>query len=147
MIWGAGPVLSLPIGSDALLTNGKYCLGAAGVICKTKFPWVTGLMVQNMWSVYGDPSKKYVNQLLSYPFVNYNFKDCSFISFVPTITADWTSNVNNRWVLPLGLGVGKVTNIGKQPVSLSLSAYKNVMKPDNYPDWQFRFTFSLLFPD
>jgi hypothetical protein len=41
---------------------------------------------------------------------------------------------------------GRVFNIGSQPVNMSLSAYDNVITPEQGPDWQLRFQVQLLFP-
>ena len=41
---------------------------------------------------------------------------------------------------------GKIFSIGKQPINAQLSAYYNVEKPDNGPDWQLRFQIQFLFP-
>lgn len=42
--------------------------------------------------------------------------------------------------------MGRVFNIGHQPVNMSLSAYDNVITPEQGPDWQLRFQVQLLFP-
>ena len=48
--------------------------------------------------------------------------------------------------VPIGGGVQKLFNIGKQPINASLRAYYNVVKPDFGPDWQLQFTWTFLFP-
>ena len=48
--------------------------------------------------------------------------------------------------MPLGLGISKVTAIGKRPTSLSIQYYSNVERPDTAPKSQLRFVVSLLFP-
>ena len=41
---------------------------------------------------------------------------------------------------------GKLTRFGKQPVNLTLKAYKNVMHPDAGPEWSVYAGISFLFP-
>jgi hypothetical protein len=42
--------------------------------------------------------------------------------------------------------VGKIVKLGKLPLNVQLSAYYNVVTPDNAADWQLRFQFQFLFP-
>jgi len=46
----------------------------------------------------------------------------------------------------IGGGVGKIQRFGKLPLNIQLSAYGNVVRPDNGPDWQLRFQVQFLFP-
>jgi hypothetical protein len=46
----------------------------------------------------------------------------------------------------LGGGVGKILHFGKLPVNTKLSAYYNVVTPDDGPDWQIRAQVQLMFP-
>jgi hypothetical protein len=62
------------------------------------------------------------------------------------MTANWEADSGNRWTVPLGGGVGKIQRFGKLPVNFQLSAYGNVVKPDNGPDWQLRFQVQFMFP-
>ena len=46
----------------------------------------------------------------------------------------------------IGGGVGKIFHLGRLPVNTQLSAYYNVVKPDNGANWQIRFQVQLMFP-
>jgi predicted PurR-regulated permease PerM len=47
----------------------------------------------------------------------------------------------------IGGGFGRLFKIGKQPVTAQISAYKNVITPDDYgPDWQVRAMMMWMFP-
>jgi hypothetical protein len=48
--------------------------------------------------------------------------------------------------VPFGIGVGKVTKIGRQPVNVSIQGYYNVEKPEFGADWQLRLQLQFLFP-
>jgi hypothetical protein len=52
----------------------------------------------------------------------------------------------NRWTWPLGAGIGKIFHFGRLPVNTQLTAYYNVVTPDNGPTWQLRFQVQFLFP-
>lgn len=145
-IWGVGPVLQFPTASNSRLGTEKWCAGLAGVALKMKGPWVYGALINNIWSFAGDDDRDSINQMLIQPFVNYNMPEGWYLSFSPIITANWETDSDNTWTVPLGLGVGRVTKMGKQPVNLSLAFYYNVEKPDYTDDWQVRFQYTLLFP-
>jgi len=65
----------------------------------------------------------------------------------PIITANWEADKDNRWTIPFGGGAGKIFKIGKQPINAQISAYSNVVTPDNGPDWQLRLQLQFLFPE
>jgi hypothetical protein len=48
--------------------------------------------------------------------------------------------------VPLGGGVGKIFHLGKLPVNTQLSAYYNVVTPDDGANWQIRAQVQLMFP-
>jgi len=49
------------------------------------------------------------------------------------ITADWNAKSSQRWAAPVGGGIGKILHLGKLPVNAQVSAYYNVVRPDNEP--------------
>ena len=147
-IWGAGVVAQLDSASDDRLGQGQWGLGPTAVVLKSDGPWVYGGLINNIWSVDGDNDQPDINSLLIQPFVNYNFPKHPgrYLTFAPIITANWEADSNNRWTVPLGMGIGQIMKIGKQPVNLQASAYYNVETPDNGADWQLRLQLQLLFP-
>ena len=61
-------------------------------------------------------------------------------------TANWKAESGQKWVVPFGGGVGKVSFLGKLPVNMQMGAYVNAVKPDDGPDWQMRFQAQFLLP-
>lgn len=147
-IWGAGVIAQLDTATDDVLGAGKWGLGPTAVALKMDGPWVYGGLLNNVWSVAGDDDRDDVNAMLFQPFVNYNFPDAPgrYLTFAPVITANWEADSDDRWTVPLGMGIGQITRWGKQPVNLQASAYYNVEKPDNAADWQLRLQVQFLFP-
>jgi hypothetical protein len=145
LIWGVGPTLTLPTGTDSLLTSGKWAAGPAAVVLKMKEPWVFGVLANHQWDYAGWRSRHY-NRTLIQPFVNYNLPDGWYLTSSPIITADWENRSGDEWLVPLGAGVGKLHRLGKLPVNVQLGAYYNVVTPDNGPDWQIRFQVQFLLP-
>lgn len=148
VIWGVGPTFTLPTATDDVLGTGKWSAGPAFVVLTMPGDWVLGLLVNNQWSFGGDSDRASVNAMLLQYFVNYNFPDGWYLSSAPINTANWEASSDDRWTVPLGGGVGRIFKAGKQPMNAQVSAYYNVVKPDNVPaaDWQLRIQLQLLFP-
>ena len=58
----------------------------------------------------------------------------------------WSLSSNQRWTVPLGGGIGKIFHLGKLPVNTQLSAYYNVVRPDDAANWQVRVQAQFMFP-
>ena len=144
--WGVGPTFLLPTATDDRLGTDKWSAGPTGVIVVTQGDWVYGALASNLWSFAGESDRQDVNQFLLQYFVNYNMANGWYLVSAPIITADWMRDSDDQWTLPLGGGVGRVFNIGAQPVNMSLQAYDNVITTDGGADWQLRFQVQLLFP-
>jgi hypothetical protein len=146
LIWGVGPIFQFPTATDDSLGQGKWGIGPTAVALTVQGPWVLGTLINNVWSFAGDGDRRDVNQMLLQPFVNYNLPHAWYVVSAPIITADWEAKGGDRWTVPLGAGVGKIVRLGKLPVNAQLSAYYNVVRPDNAAEWQLRIQIQLLFP-
>ena len=145
-IWGFGPVLQFPTHTDTYLGNNMWTAGPSAVGLVMEGPWVVGLLAQNVWSFAGPGGDPSVNQFLAQPFINYNLHKGWYLTFSPTITADWKAAGPDQWTVPLGLGVGKIFKIGKLPFNGQVAYYYNVAKPSIGPDSQLRLQIALLLP-
>jgi hypothetical protein len=147
VIWGVGPILSFPSGSDGKLTTGKWGVGPSAVVLTMPGPWVLGLLVNNVWSVAGDENRDDVNAMLVQYFAAYNLPHGWRVATGPIITANWKAGGDDRWTVPFGAGVGKLHRFGKLPVNLSAHGYYNVVHPENLPyaDWTLRAQVQFLF--
>ncbi|MDK1011524.1 MAG: neuromedin U [Actinomycetota bacterium] len=146
VIWGVGPVISLPIGKEGLSTE-KWGLGPSVVALIMPGPWVVGALVNNIWSVGGDENLGDVNQMTLQYFVNYNFPSGWYLTTAPIITANWEADDGNKWTVPLGGGFGKVFRLGSQPFNANTQAFYNVVTPDvDGAKWQLRLQLQALFP-
>lgn len=146
LIWGIGPIFQFPTATDDALGSDKWSAGPTAAALTIRGPWVAGAVVNHLWSFAGDDDRADVNQTLIQPIVNYNLPGGWFLSSVPYITANWEKDGDDRWTVPIGIGVGKVHRFGTQPVSLDLAAYYNVVRPDDAAEWTLQFRINLLFP-
>jgi hypothetical protein len=146
LIWGIGPIFQFPTATDDALGSDKWSAGPTAAALTIRGPWVAGALVNHLWSFAGDDDRADVNQTLIQPIVNYNLPGGWFLSSVPYITANWEKDGDDRWTVPIGIGVGKVHRFGTQPVSLQLTPYYNVVRPDDAAEWTLQFRINLLFP-
>jgi len=145
MIWGVGPALVLPTASNDKLGSQKWSAGLAAVFLTMPGNWVVGSLFSNIWSVGGSGDQD-VNLFTWQYFINYNLPKSWYLTSAPIITANWEADNNNQWTVPFGGGIGKIFKIGKQPINMQASAYKNIEKPAFGAEWQIRLQMQFLFP-
>jgi hypothetical protein len=142
---GVGPVIDLPTGGDAR-GSGKWNLGPSAVVLKQTGDWTLGLLVNNVWSVAGDADRADVNRGLIQYFIVRQMGGGWYVNSAPIITVDWQAESGQQWVVPFGIGAGKVAFLGKLPVNIQAGAFVNVVKPDIGPEWQMRLQVQVLLP-
>jgi opacity protein-like surface antigen len=147
LIWGVGPVFTIPSATDPILGSGRVLAGPTAVALVTPGHWVIGVLVNNQWSVGGNPLLPNVNEFLAQPFVNYNMAHGWYLTGSPVITANWLAAPGQQWTVPIGGGFGRIFKMGDQPVSANIAAYYNAVHPTGTPNWQLRAELSLLFPE
>jgi opacity protein-like surface antigen len=146
LIWGVGPVFTVPAASDPILGTGKFLFGPTVVFLTTPGHWVLGVLLNNQWSIGGNPLRPAVNTGLAQPFVNYNMAHGWYLTTAPIITANWLAASGQQWTVPIGGGFGRVFRVGDQPVNAQIAGYYNAIRPTGTADWQLRATVALLFP-
>jgi hypothetical protein len=147
LIWGVGPVFTIPSATDPILGTGRTLLGPTAVFLTTPGHWVMGVLLNNQWSIGGNPLRSSVNEFLAQPFINYNLPHGWYITSSPVITANWLAPSDQRWIVPFGGGFGRIFKIGDQPVSANIAGYYNVVHPTGTSNWQLRAELTLLFPE
>jgi hypothetical protein len=145
IVWGAGPAILLPTRTDPALGPDTVGLGPSAVLYYAKGAASAGVVLQNIWSLGGSGVNK-VNLFGAQYFLTYNLPKGWFLFSNATISSNWLAEKPDRWTVPVGGGVGKVFNIGKQPVSLSAQAFYNLVRPRNSPEATGIVQFSFLFP-
>jgi hypothetical protein len=146
IIWGIGPAISVPTATDDQLGSGKWSAGPTAVVLTSEGPWLLGALARNIWSFAGDSDREDVNQFLLQPFINYNMANGWYLTTSPIITANWERNSDDRWLLPIGGGVGRIFHIGKQAMNAQVQGFYNIETPQFGPDWTLRFQLQFLFP-
>jgi hypothetical protein len=145
--WGAGPALLLPTATDDAIGTEKWSAGPVVSGIYTQGHWLVGALIQNLWSFAGDDDRRDVNTMVLRPLLNYTLPNGWYLTSSPSIAANWKADTGDRWLVPLGGGVGRVFAIGKQRMSTTVEFYYHAESPKIGPDWQLRVQFSLLYPD
>jgi hypothetical protein len=143
-IWGLGPALLLPTGSNDLLTAGKWGAGPTGVALRQQGPWTYGLLANHLWSFAGSAERADVSSTFVQPFVSYSTPTAWTYGVNMEDTYDWK---RRQWSAPFNATVSKITRLGGQLVSVGGGIRYWATSPDSGPSGVgFRFTFTLLFP-
>jgi len=146
IMWGLGPVVELPTGGADRGTE-KWSAGPSFVALAQPGDWTFGALINNTWSFAGNSDRDEVNRMLLNLFVVRQLGDGWYVNSAPIITSDWTVDSENRWIVPLGAGGGKVVMLGgKLPVNVQTQLYYNVVRPDFGPEWQWRLQLQVLLP-
>mgnify|MGYP001134270623 CR=1 FL=1 len=146
VMWGFGPVVELPTGG-AIRGTQKWSAGPSLVVLVQPGDWTFGGLVNNTWSFAGNSDREHVNRMLLNLFLVRQLGGGWYVNSAPIITADWTVDSEDRWIVPLGAGGGKVVMLGgKLPVNLQTQLYYNVVRPDFGPEWQWRVQAQFLLP-
>ncbi|MDR4462136.1 MAG: hypothetical protein MRJ67_16725 [Nitrospirales bacterium] len=64
-LWGPGPVLHSPTGTDEVLSPRKWGAGPSGLGFYPHGLWVMGLLTSNIWSYAGNNNRNDMSQFLA----------------------------------------------------------------------------------
>jgi hypothetical protein len=140
-IWGVGPVMLYPSGTDGLSAD-KWGAGPTAVVLKQRNGWTYGLLANHVWSYAGSgPSS--VSATFLQPFLSYTTKTYTTYGLNTESTYDWHGD---QWTVPVNLMVAQMLKVGGMPMQLQLGGRIYADKPDGGPDWGIRFAVTFLFP-
>jgi len=147
VIWGAGPTFIFPTATNDALGQGKYQAGPAAVGLYMGKEWVFGTLAQQWWSFAGDNDRESTSQANIQYFIQYLFGDNWQIGMAPNILIDWKADQDNRFTVPVGLGIGKLVRIGPLPVKFTAEVDYMVVRPDEFgQEWGVRFQIIPVLP-
>ena len=132
--WGFGPAFVFPTASADALGTGKWQLEPSVVAMFTGVKNLTaGAVVQNPISFAGSSSRPSVNNMTITPTLTYTLSKGWFAGISDyDLTFDWENA--GAATIQLGVQVGQVVTIGRQPVSLSVEAGRTAARPAGTPN-------------
>ena len=132
-IWGAGPVLLLPSGTDGLSAH-RWAAGPTALLLKQDSGWTYGILANHLWDFAGGGQAD-INATYLQPFVSFTTKKFTTFGASMESTYDWDGK---QWTVPLVGSVSQLVKIGGKPVQFSLGAKYYAEKPSGGPDWGLR---------
>jgi len=145
VIWGVGPVVSLPSTSIPTLGTQKWSAGPTAVVLKQSGPWTAGALWNQVWSFSGNSERDDVNQMFLQPFLAYQANRTVTLTIQSETTANWKID-DGRWTVPINLLVSKLSTFGVFPASYQLGGGGYVVHPDLGPSWRVRGAIVILLP-
>jgi hypothetical protein len=143
-IWGAGPVLLLPTGSNDLLTTDKWGAGPTAVVLKQSNGWTRGVLANHIWSFAGDDDRADVSATFVQPFLTYTTPTQWTFAVNTESSYDWE---DEQWTVPVNASASKLIRFGNQLVSLGGGVRYWLDSPDDGAGgFGARITVTLLFP-
>lgn len=146
---GVGPTFMFPTATDDTLGSDTWQIGPAAVVTyKTKK--VSVAVLGQYWWDYAKSGNDVDDT--SHGSILYsawwNLPKAWQVGFNPTITYNHEASKNdNKWNVPVGLGVAKTVKLGKLPVKFQLSAEKSVIRQDVFgKEWNVRLNVIPVIP-
>ena len=127
---GGGPTFIFPTAGSVYTGQGKWQVGPALVVAYMTKKYILGVFPQQWWSYAGDAGRPDTSQMNLQPIINFFFEGGWNVGYSGNILADWKAPSDNRWTVPVGLGVGKVVKFGRLPVKISLAGQYMVTQPE-----------------
>jgi len=144
--YGFGPTITFPTDEPSReLGSGKFSIGPAMMLVYQPKNWTVSLEVQHIWSVIGSKSRDDVSQMTIEPRIYYNLPQGWYLLSEMQMVANWRSNSEQRWTVPIGAGVGKLFAVGDNAINSRLGAYYNPVTPDAGPTWSLNFSIEFIF--
>ncbi len=143
-VWGAGPILLLPTGTNDVFSRGQWAAGPTGVALQMKGAWTYGVLANHLWSVSAAPAGlQRVNASFFQPFLTYTLPTQTTVFVTSEATHDWNAR---QWTVPINVGLNQLVSIGGQMVQFGGLVRYYAEKPAGGPTWGFQFRMVLIFP-
>ena len=147
-LWGIGPTFIFPTASKDELGQEKWQAGPSAVGLWMGKDWILGVFPQEWWSFAGNSDRKSTNLTNIQYFIWRMLPGEWQIGMSPNITMNWEADRDNRFTVPVGLGVGKLVRLGKLPLKIQLQGQYSVIHPDDYGQrWNFQLQLTPVIPN
>ena len=149
-VWAGGLTTVFPTASKDELGGGVYSIGPSGVLAFIGKRFIVGALYQQWLSYAEGGNGSGDNQNFSWLNMFYflNLEDGWQVGGTPVLTADWeTDSSDDRFTIPIGLGVYKTHFFGKMPIKMGAEMQWMPVNPDIYgQEWNIRLVFAPVIP-
>lgn len=132
LVLAGGITTIFPTATHDSLGMGKWQAGPALVAAVLKKKYILGGLYQHWWSFAGQDDRDDTNLSALQVFYFLNFPGGWQVGGSPVITANWMADQDNRFNVPLGIGVSKVFRLGKLPIKIGLEYQKSIVQEDEW---------------
>jgi hypothetical protein len=147
-LWGIGPTFIFPTASKDVLGQEKWQAGPSAVGLWMGKDWIWGAFPQHWWSFAGNNDRKSTSLTNIQYFIWRMLPGEWQVGMSPNITMNWEADQDNRFTVPVGLGVGKLVKLGRLPVKIQLQGQYSVIHPDDYGQhWNFQLQVTPVIPN
>ncbi|MCG2841608.1 transporter [Sandaracinobacter sp. RS1-74] len=144
LIWGAGPALTIPTGTDRLLSGRKWLAGPTAVALSQTGGWTMGALANHLWSFAGSADARERSETFVQPFLSYATAGGTTYALSADFTHDWKLGTT---VMPINANVSQLTAFGRQPVSIGGGLRWHAVTTQSAPHGLGgRLTLTFLFP-
>src|SRR5438128_2697969 len=148
LVWGIGPALLYPTGTNDLLGTGTFSIGPTVVVLKQMGGLTAGALMNQLWAVAIQEGRQSVSQMFLQPFLAYTTKTHTTFTISTQSTANWNNTAGDaKWTRPLEYQISQILKNGKQAISLKVVGKYYTDGPRYCADWCVRFNLTLLYPD
>ncbi|MBI5248922.1 MAG: hypothetical protein HY912_05455 [Desulfomonile tiedjei] len=150
IIYGLGVTLIAPTAKDSVhIGQGLWQAGPTAGLFYVSKQFVAGVFPQHWHAVSGVDNEHPSTRLTNLQYA---------VSYLPTpeltiftsnnILIDWTKDPENRWTVPVGIGVSYLFTFGKMPISIGINYQTIVKHPADLPHQEsiVRLTFTPVIP-
>ena len=148
-VWAGGLTTIFPTASKDELGGGVYSIGPSAALSFIGKKFIFGGLYQQWLSYAEGGNGSGANQNFSWLNMFYflNFENGWQVGGTPIITADWEADSDDRWTVPIGLGVYKTSFFGKMPIKMGAEMQWMPISPDTYgQNWNIRITIAPIIP-
>lgn len=139
VVWGVGATFKFPTAEDDQLGAEKWQAGPAAMLFRFTPRWTTGAMIQHWNSFAGDGDRKSTSQTDIQYVVRRSLGHGWSLGMGPTISIDWEADSDNRYTVPVGLGLTKTFRMGRIPIKARIEPQWTIVRPDDFGEqWNIR---------
>ncbi len=147
-VWGVGPAFRFPTATEDQFGSERYSFGPSNVLMRLPPKggrWTFGLFHQHhVWSIGGNSDRARVktSQIQYIYYYKLPWKGQWSLGAAPMIDVNWEAENDDKWSIPIGLGLSTTFFMGPMPVRVGVEVNWFVKSPDNYGK---KFMFKVYF--
>lgn len=143
VVWGLGATFKFPTASEDSLGQEKWQAGPAAMLFKFTSKWSLGVLAQHWNSFAGEGDRDDTSQTDIQYVIRRSLGQGWSLGMGPTISIDWEEDSDNRYTVPVGLGLTKTFRIGSIPFKARVEPQYSIVRPDDFgQEWNIRIQFA-----